>query len=184
MRRRATAIPGVALTGSAVAIAMVALTGCGDGGPATPGPTATSAATGRQAAANPRPACFPNCRGKDLSAYPLDGADLSGGNFTGARWHGARLRGANLAGANLTAVDFSPDVTPTTYTGYWKGPENPYGSAASLSDLTGADLTGANLTDANLIGAILKDAILTGANLTRVKRSVDDCPWNDTRPGC
>ena len=121
MRLRTTGILATVATVSAVAMPGVLVTGCGAGGAGTSASTETTAAGGRQAAADSRPPCFPSCQGQTILAYPLEGADLRGGNFTGARWHGARLRGANLAGANLTSADFGPRIT-----GYWHDPANPY----------------------------------------------------------
>ena len=172
MRRRTTTMLATAALALAPAAASIALlAGCGSSSATGEAPTT---AIRREAAANIRPNCFPDCESEIIDGNPLEGADLRGGNFRGARWQGARLRGANLAGADLTGADLSPRHG---YVGYWHGPGNPYSdeetpvpAAGDLpptpSDLSGANLKGARLTDANLDGVIWSNTTCPNGTMT------------------
>lgn len=104
-------------------------------------------------------------RGKNLSHFDLEGANLRGADLTGANLSQANLRGADLSGATL-------DLTNLT------------GANLSGANLSGANINQANLTTANLEGALLtgtqvKSANLTGANLIAARLQASNLEGSD-----
>lgn len=84
---------------------------------------------------NPRPLCFPDCRGEDLSLMQFQGTNLVDGNFTDAKLVRANLRDSVMVSTNLTGAN-----------------------------LTGANLHGALLNQVNLTGANFNGAKLNAVN--------------------
>jgi hypothetical protein len=84
---------------------------------------------------DPRPPCFPDCRGEDLSGMQFEGTNLVDGNFTDAKLVRANLRDSIMVKTNLTGAN-----------------------------LTNANLHGALLNQVNLTGANFKGAKLNAVN--------------------
>ena len=98
------------------------------------------------------PACYPNCKGKDLSNANLIDANLSKANLADTNLTFTYLTRANLNGANLSRA-------------------NLFGA-----DLSAADLTSAVLNNANLAGAVMNEAVMNDAILTGAIWSKTTCP--------
>ena len=113
--------------------------------------------------ANLMPACYPNCKGKDLSGANLIDANLSNAILTDANLTFTYLTRAKLNGADLSSADL-------------------FGADLSFADLADADLSNANLAGAVMNDAVMNDAILTDAIWE--KTTCPDGTLNNGRSPC